>query len=245
MRKAIGFIVLFLAGSFLLLDVSYGQERGKGNLSVLAKRMTVLDRRKLLLQSPTRHTIFWNKPGHLVFPLYAGREGCGLPAKIWGYAKWSWHGGELCRSFSSDEYLLPRGNVEKKRGRAMGIGEQTVVAYAGGFVGGILGMCVTWGIIKLFGEDVSKGGLERAGWAAIALKVGCTIGVPIRSATWLHIQGDRSFQYTLLGAVVPTIFITTADLIITAGNPLSPPYILLVGWVLAPIGAVIGYNLAD
>ena len=71
MGKTTGFIVVLLIGSFSLPSVSYGQEKVKSNLSVSAKRVIVLDRRKLL-QSPTRHPIFWNKPGHWGFPLYTG-----------------------------------------------------------------------------------------------------------------------------------------------------------------------------
>ena len=243
MGKTTGFIVVLLIGSFSLPSVSYGQEKVKSNLSVSAKRVIVLDRRKLL-QSPTRHPIFWNKPGHWGFPLYTGRGGCSLPPKAWECPKWRWYKGRLYRSSSFDEHLLSPVNADKKCRRRMGVGEQIAEAYFGGVVGGLLGTYITWQVIQIqYGETEEDWGGVRAYLALL----GGTVGVSVGSAVWLNIQrggNRRRLGWAFLGAAIPTALMTAMELTFhpTKGHF---PYVLMLSWGLAPIGAVIGHNLAD
>jgi len=238
-------ISVLLASSFLLAETGYGEEQGLDRHPALTQRLRIVPEYKLL-ELPSRHTILWNKPGHSVSSLYTLGIGYNLTLKGWRCANYSPYGGELYKSSSFDEYLLTRGNTEKKRGWAMGIGEQIAEAYFGGVVGGLLGILATAAVIGFLKADIQPG-LEAAGWVVIIIEVAGTIGVPLGSATWLHIQGDRSFWRILSGAVTPMVLVVATDSIFSeASTLLAPsPRALMVGWTLAPIGTVIGYNLAD
>jgi len=135
-------------------------------------------------------------------------------------------------------------NTESDEHRAMGIGEQIAEAYFGGVVGGLLGTYITWQVIQIqYGETEEDWGGVRAYLALL----GGTAGVSVGSAVWLDIQrggNRRRLGWAFLGAAIPTALMTAMELTFhpTKGHF---PYVLMLSWGLAPIGAVIGYNLAD
>jgi len=238
-------VSLLLVSGFLLVEAGYGEERSLNRHPAPTQRLRVVPEQKLL-ELPSRHTIFWNKPGHSVSSLYTQRIGCNLAPKGWRYANYSPYGGELYKSSSFDDRLLTRGNAEKRKKRQMGVGEQVAEAYFGGVVGGLLGTYITWRIIQTQRETEEEWG-GVSGYLAL---VGGTAGVSVGSAVWLNIQrggNSRRFGWTLLGATMPPAFMITIEYLLPPVTIKEGhfPWLLILNWVPAPIGAVIGYNLAD
>ena len=136
------------------------------------------------------------------------------------------------------------------RGKSLRVSEQLGAAYGGAIIGVAAGFLVTGGIFSLRRGGLGKG-LERGGWAVRAMMIGGTIGAPLGSATMLklRLRKEASYGWILIGAALPAITMTTVELSVgyfsKGGWIERPPYISILGWLVAPVGAVIAYNLTS
>ncbi len=183
------------------------------------------------------------------FPLFTRRGIVPSPQeKYERYLRSTWNQSssyERSSSFLLNGNFLRGEDTESDKRRTMGIGEQLVVAY----LGGCFGMITTSAITAKF-LSAKEGRKIEDGWGAaiFTVMVGGTVGIPVGSAVLLNIPMPKykrfsfsRFGWTLLGAVIPTALTTTVELL----RPGHSGTTIIIGWCLAPIGAVIGYNLAD
>ncbi len=167
------------------------------------------------------------------------------------YKKYSRSAGEL---YNYNGLFLPNSNflssedTSSNKYESMGIGRrltlELVLAYTGGYLGFLTVAAITGKVL----HAQEKTGLEGLGAAIFGVMIGGTVGIPVGSAVLLNIPMPKykrfsfsCFGWTLLGASLPIALTTTVGLL----KPGHYVPIIVIGWCLAPAGAVIGYNLAD